>query len=130
MTDEPTNPESLYPEDPERPEPVEDEPFDPNEGEGESVEVSAQELADLGEFLTAIQQVIINIQERLLTVEAFLGEVFGGATDQGQDGQPVDPSASEGGNSADEGGTPKLHIVGDLGDESDGSGTEVPSDSQ
>lgn len=109
------NPEDLYPADEDRPAPVEDVPFDPDEGSDEKVEVSKQELTDLGEFLAAMQAVILNLQERLLAIETFLSEVFGGATEQEPE---VGSETGEGEGEDRESNVTPLHSVDDPGDES------------
>jgi hypothetical protein len=108
------NPESLYPPDPDRPEPVEDEPIE------ETVEVTQQELDELGEFLGSVQKAIVAHEARIGAIERFLTEVL--------EAYAVDEGESQGEDQSQPSGDQKPSIVDGSGNPIDAGGTEVPGD--
>lgn len=95
-----------YPEDPDRPEPVET-----------TVEVTEGELQELEAFLGKLRELVIGHERRITNIETFLLAAMGGAEDevdpgegegavpQGEDNAQDAPPADGGGESSDPGRT-------------------------
>lgn len=110
------DPQSLYPPDEDRPEPVENTPID----EAESITVTEEELTELGTFLDGIRQVVVAHETRITNIEKFILEAIGVTN-------AVDPSEGEGtGAEVPADGESKTTIVDGSGKPLDTGGTEVP----
>ena len=103
------------------PTPEGDEVWDAIEAQDaeETVEVTKQELEELGEFLAGIRQLVLAHESRLTLVEQFLAEVVGAANEmEASEGEGTDQEVPSGGF------TPT--IIDGGGESTDAGGTDVP----
>lgn len=91
------------------------------EDENTVVEISAQELQELEEFLSGVRQIILSHERRLTSIEKFLLAAMQGASDE------VDSDESEGTGEGSPDGDSEQATADGGGNASDSGGTEVPS---
>lgn len=91
------------------------------EDENTVVEISAQELQELEEFLSGVRQIILSHERRITSIEKFLLSAMGVADE-------VEDNEAEGTGEGSPSGDTKPTAVDGGGDAPDAGGTEVPGE--
>lgn len=91
------------------------------EDENTVVEISAQELQELEEFLSGVRQIILSHERRITSIEKFLLSAMGVADE-------VDSNETEGTGEGSPDGDAQPEAPAGGGDTPDTGGTEVPGE--